>query len=255
MFFPIKDDDRALSKPAVVTHCLFWSNLVVFLYQLAHPEFTYAFSATPAEITSGVDLTGPVMIDVDGRTLEIPHAPGPSPLLLTLFSSMFMHGGFMHIASNMLYLWIFGDNVEHRFGSKRFLMFYLVAGLAGSFAHILFDTDSIIPTLGASGAISGILGAYIVLFPRNKVNCICMVFIVSIPAFIVIGLWAASQFMAGLGSIAVTSQAGGVAYLAHIGGFLAGVAMAMFAKRQIREEPDNILLRNYQQDATAKRLW
>jgi len=255
MFFPLRDDDRALSKPAIVTHVLFWLNIAVFVYQFLNPDFTYGFSAIPAEITGGVDFVEPVVVGEGDESFQIPHAPGPSPIFLTLITSMFMHGGFMHIAGNMLYLWIFGDNVEHRFGSRRFLVFYLVSGVIGSLAHVLFDSGSMIPSLGASGAISGVMGAYLVLFPRNKVTCLFLLFIVSLPAFAVIGGWAVTQVLGGIGSIAVTTQSGGVAYLAHIGGFIAGIALALVEKRRMPAEPDSVLYRYHRDDPTSRRLW
>ncbi len=168
---------------------------------------------------------------------------------------MFMHGGFAHIAGNMLYLWIFGDNVEHRFGHVRFLIFYLVSGLAASAAQIATGPDSVIPNLGASGAISGVLGAYIVLFPRNRVNAVFFVRIITVPAMLVIGMWAVMQFISGAGEIGQAGQAGGVAYAAHIGGFIAGVLMGLLSRKILVEEPDSVLYRQYKQDSRAHRLW
>src|SRR5690606_13818873 len=127
-------------------------------------RFTYAFSAVPFEITQGVDLVGPQPIPIDGQVFEIPHEPGPDPIWITLLTSMFMHGGWLHLAGNMLFLWIFGDNVEHRIGHVPFAVFYVVAGLIAALAQILVAPESIIPILGASGAISGVLGAYLVMF-------------------------------------------------------------------------------------------
>lgn len=255
MLFPISDDNRGISSPVFVTYLLLAANVLVFLYQLANPGFTYGWSVVPAEILSGEDITRPVLIRVDGQTLEIPHAPGPSPVFLTLISSMFMHGGFGHIAGNMLYLWIFGDNVEHRFGHLRFIAFYLISGLAATAAQIATDPQSIIPNLGASGAISGILGAYLVLFPHNRVNAVFFYQIITVPAIFVIGMWAFTQFVSGVGSIAVTEQTGGVAYMAHIGGFIAGVVMGILCRLTMKEEPDSVLLRQYRQDTQSRRWW
>jgi membrane associated rhomboid family serine protease len=144
---------------------------------------------------------------------------------LTLFTSMFMHAGWVHLGGNMLYLWIFGDNVEDRFGHIKFTIFYLVCGLAATFAQLAFSLGSKVPNLGASGAIAGVLGAYILLFPKGKVKVLQGQQVIKVPALIVIGLWIALQFFSGIGSIANTAQTGGVAYMAHIGGFLAGFAL------------------------------
>ena len=179
MLFPISDDNSEVDGPAYVTWTLLALNIVVFLYQMSDESFTYAWSIIPKEITTGVDITSPTTISIRGRESVIPHQPGPPIIYLTLLSAMFMHGGIAHIVGNMLYLWIFGDNVEHRFGPLLFLSFYLVSGLIGSFAQILMTPESQIPNLGASGAIFGVLGAYMVLFPRNKVNVIVAYFIVS----------------------------------------------------------------------------
>lgn len=228
MIFPISDDDRHLMHPAWVSIGLLVANVALFLWQLANPAFTYGWSVIPAEITGGRDLVGTATMNIGGQTVGIPQAPGPVPIYLTLFSAMFMHGGWAHLGGNMLYLWIFGDNVEHRFGAVKFLVFYLVSGIVATFAQIATDPQGVIPNLGASGAISGVLGAYLVLFPRNRVNAVFIFRIVSLPAIFVIGMWAFLQFINGAGAIAATEQTtGGVAYTAHIGGFVAGVAMGL----------------------------
>ena len=188
--------------------------VVFFLLQGAggNEVFTYGWSAVPQEITTGVDLIQPETVIVNGERHMIPQEPGPFPIYLTLLSSMFMHGGFMHLFGNLLYLWIFGDNVEHRFGTIPFLCFYIVSGLAASFSQILLDPDSIIPTLGASGAISGVMGAYLVLFPKNKVRAILLYFVVSVPAIVAIGFWIVMQFVGGWGTLMAAEQStGGVA--------------------------------------------
>ncbi len=239
MFFPLSDDDRQLMHPAWVTIGLIIANALVFLYQLVDPEFTFGFSFVPAEITTGTDLVEPVPVPLDGQTVEIPQAPGPTPIYLTLLTAMFMHGGWGHIGGNMLYLWIFGDNVEHRFGAWRFLFFYLVSGFAGSAAQIAIGPDSVIPNLGASGAISGVLGAYMVLFPRNQVHCIILFRLVSVPAILVLGLWIVLQLVSGGSQIVSGEQnAGGVAYAAHVGGFVAGVIAGALARLGMDDEPD-----------------
>ncbi|MGH2489728.1 MAG: rhomboid family intramembrane serine protease, partial [Candidatus Limnocylindria bacterium] len=181
-------------------------------------------SAVPLEITTGQDLVNPRDITVGGQTLQVPQSPGPVPIQLTLLSSMFMHAGWLHLAGNMLFLWVFGDNVEHRAGPIPFLIAYLVAGLVGSLAQILSDPSSPIPSLGASGAISGVLGAYLVLFPRNRVTVFLFRFVTQVPALAAIGLWIIFQLINGLGAAVISSETvGGVAYLAHIGGFAAGL--------------------------------
>ena len=216
--FPLGDENEPGHGLAWVTLGLIAINVAVFLLLQqagANNDFTYGFSAVPFEITHNVDL-----VRSQGG---IPQAPGPDPIYFTLLSSMFMHGGWLHIGGNMLFLWIFGDNVEHRVGHLTYLVFYLVAGVIASLAQILVNTDSAIPSLGASGAISGVLGAYVVMFPGNRVTVFVFRFLTQVPAVAAIGIWALLQFINGFGSIAVSQETGGVAYMAHIGGFVAGV--------------------------------
>lgn len=254
MFFPLSDDDRDLVKPAYVTWVLLLLNVALFAYQSLNPEFTAGYAAVPEEITSGKDLVGEVPLDLgNGQVVALPHAPGPTPIYLTLLTAMFMHGGLMHLGGNMLFLWIFGDNVEHRFGSLRFLLFYLVSGLVASFAQILLDPSSVVPTLGASGAISGVLGAYLVLFPHNKVNAFFFFRIITVPAFVVLIMWAVMQLLGGFGSIG--AKGGGVAYAAHIGGFVAGVVLALAMRARLKDEPDSVLARAARRDPSDRRLW
>ena len=241
--FPISDENERGHGPAFVSLAFIALNIFVFLVlqgagaSQEGAEFTYGFSAVPYEITTGEDLTAPETITVEGRPVQVPQEPGPEPIFVTLLTSTFMHGGWLHLGGNMLFLWIFGDNVEHRIGHGLYLAFYLLAGVIASFAQILVDTGSVIPTLGASGAISGVLGAYLMMFPTNRVLVIFFRFPVWVPAIVAIGLWAAFQFVNGLGAIAVTEEtAGGVAYMAHIGGFVAGV-VAGIAFRVIFHEP------------------
>jgi membrane associated rhomboid family serine protease len=240
--FPIGDENERGHGPAFVSLAFIAINIAVFLFlqgagaSTEGAEFTYGYSAVPYEITTGVDLTEPEPITIDGQTVPVPQEPGPTPIWLTLFSSIFMHGGWLHLAGNMLFLWIFGDNVEHRVGHVPYLLFYLAAGVIASFAQILIDTDSIIPTLGASGAISGVLGAYLVMFPTNRVTVFIFRFLLPVPAIVAIGMWAVLQFINGFGAIAVTEQTGGVAYMAHIGGFVAGVVAGLLF-RMVFNEP------------------
>ena len=260
MLFPISDDDRRLSGPALVTWALLAANVAMFLVQMADPEFTYAWSTVPFEITTGQDIANSAPLDVAGdfTAADIPQRPGPGPapfVYLTLLTSMFMHGGFGHIFGNMLYLWIFGDNVEHRFGHTAFLAFYLVSGLVASGAQIALDPDGLVPSLGASGAISGVLGAYLVLYPRNKVNAIFFVRVVSVPAIVVLGLYIVMQFVNGWGSFFATEQTGGVAYAAHIGGFVAGVAMGLVFRARGTKEHESVLSPAIRSDPRNRALW
>jgi len=198
--FPIGDDNSARRSVPVVTFGLIALNLVFFLVEL-----------------SGGDAFIMQWAFVPGRFMADPAAD-----FLTLFTSMFMHAGWVHLGGNMLYLWIFGDNVEDRFGAVQFLLFYLLAGLGATFTQLMFSVDSNIPNLGASGAIAGVLGAYILLFPQARVSVLQGQRIIPVPALMVIGLWFVLQLFNGLGSISATSDTGGIAYMAHIGGFVAG---------------------------------
>ena len=257
MLFPISDDDREVTTTAFVTYSLVAANVLIFLIQMSNPEFTYGWSVIPREITTGVDLVEPqVMVSQGQRPIEIPQSPGPSFIWLTLITSMFMHGGFGHIAGNMLYLWIFGNNVEHRFGHAWFLVFYLLAGLVGSVAQIALSPSSVVPNLGASGAIAGVMGAYLVLFPHNRVNSVFLYNVITVPAILVLGMWIAMQLVSSVGSIAeTTTSVGGVAYMAHVGGFIAGASAAILCRMQMREEPDTVLSRQYRNDPRSHRLW
>jgi membrane associated rhomboid family serine protease len=236
--FPIGDENEPGRGPALFSLAFIAINIAVFL-MLQVPEmdsasqpFTYGYSVIPLEITEGRDLTRPVAVEIGGRSGLVPQAPGPEPIQLTLLTSMFMHGGWLHLLGNMLFLWIFGDNVEHRVGHIPYALFYLAAGVIASFAQIAVQPDSVIPTLGASGAISGVLGAYLIMFPRNRVTVVILRFIpIQVPAIVAIGMWAVFQFINGLGSIAVTEQTtGGVAYMAHIGGFVAGLVFGFVGR-------------------------
>jgi membrane associated rhomboid family serine protease len=224
---PIQDENIPGRGPAYITLAAITINVLVFVFlQLPDEAFTYAWAAVPREITSGNDIVG--RVPVDGFFIEL--GPSPEPIHLTLISSMFMHGGWLHLAGNMLFLWIFGDNVEHAMGHIPFLVFYLAAGIVATMAHVLFEPDSIIPLVGASGAISGVLGAYLVMFPRNRVLLFVFRFFIWVPAIVAIGIWALFQFISGIGQIAATEQTAGVAYLAHIGGFVAGVVAGLGAR-------------------------
>lgn len=234
---PVGDESHPRGGIPLVNLAIIAINLAVFfLLQLPDEAFTMAYSAIPHEITTGEDLIGPVPIQLpDGSVETLPHADGPDPLQLTLLTSIFMHGGIAHLGGNMLFLFIFGDNVERAFGPLLYSAFYLVTGIVASLAHVMFNSASIIPSLGASGAISGVLAGYLVLFPSNRVKVMVLMrfvpFVMTVPALVMIGLWALFQFVAGFGELGVaTEQTGGVAYMAHIGGFVAGIVLAFLLK-------------------------
>ncbi len=257
MLFPISDDDSRLGRPAFVTLAFLAINVLVFVVFQGlggNERFTYGWSVVPQEIVTGTDITTPTTFWVAGQQVQIPQAPGPIPIYFTIISAMFMHGGLGHIGGNLLYLWIFGDNVEHRFGHLAFFGFYIVSGIVATFAQIALDPGSLIPNLGASGAISGVMGAYLVLFPRNRVHAILFFRVVRIPAMLALGVWIVFQLFGGFGSIS-GEQAGGVAYGAHIGGFLAGVIMAFVLRRVIPERTNDVLVRSMARDPKTKRLW
>ena len=200
---PIGDDDSARRTVPLITYVLVALNVLFFFVEL-----------------SGGDAFIMKWAFVPSRFLANPSGDSP-----TLFTSMFMHGGWLHLGGNMLYLWIFGDNVEDRFGHIKFTVFYLLCGLAATVAQLAFTLGSNVPNLGASGAIAGVLGAYILLFPQGSVKVLQGQQVIQVPALIVIGIWIILQFFSGIGSIANTAQTGGVAYMAHIGGFLAGFVL------------------------------
>jgi membrane associated rhomboid family serine protease len=201
---PLSDDNSDRERWPIVTAVLIALNVVVFLYETSLGER---------------DLTRFIY-----RWAVVPGALVP----VTLLTSMFLHGGWGHLLGNMLYLWIFGDNVEDRFGRAPFVLFYLAAGVAGSLAQILVDPHSTVPNLGASGAISGVLGAYIVMFPRKRVRALFVFFVLDVPAYVVLGLWIGTQLISEFGALRMAHGAtsGGVAYMAHVGGFTLGALAA-----------------------------
>jgi membrane associated rhomboid family serine protease len=239
MVFPIGDDNSGRQTTPVVNYVLIAVNVLVFvLFQGlgSNDRFTYAWSTVPAEIVSGRDITTQdrvVRVEPTNQRMQIPGLqPTPGSVYLTLLTSMFMHGGFMHLFGNMLFLWIFGDNLEDRLGRVRYLIFYLLCGILASLAHV-FSTlafsgggsGMLVPSLGASGAISGVLGGYVLLFPHNRVNVILVRVVTQVPAYVALGLWFLFQFVSGLGILGGGAQEGGVAYAAHIGGFIAGLLL------------------------------
>jgi membrane associated rhomboid family serine protease len=239
MLFPIADENSDRRTTPIVNYVLIGINLLVFVFLQglgSNENFTYAYSTVPAEIISGRDITTPNRVlehPVTGQVVEIPGLqPTLIPVWFTLITSLFMHGGIAHLLGNMLFLWIFGDNIEDRLGHVRYIIFYLVCGVLASLAHVFTtvalaagDASLLIPSLGASGAISGVLGGYLLLFPTKKVVVLISWFVTAVPAFIAIGLWFVFQIINSLGMLGSGSQAGGVAYAAHIGGFVAGLVL------------------------------
>jgi len=203
--FPIGDDNSSRRTVPLVTYALIVLNVLFFFVELSGGEaFIEKWAFVPSRFLAN-----------------------PGGDFLTILTSMFMHAGWVHLGGNMLYLWIFGDNVEDRFGHLKFSIFYLLCGAAATFAQLAFSTGSNVPNLGASGAIAGVLGAYILMFPQGKVNVLMGRGVIPMPALVVIGLWIVLQLFSGFGSIANAAQAGGgVAYMAHIGGFAAGLVLA-----------------------------
>ena len=237
MLLPIGDDNTAINKTPLVTYALIAANVLVWvlLQQMSgNSDFTYAYATVPAEILTGTDIVTKAYTEVDpytGIKYLIPALqPTNIPVYFTLFTAMLMHGSWMHLLGNLLYLFIFGDNLEHRLGKGRYLIFYLLTGVIASLSHVFstyfLQQSSIIPSLGASGAISGVLGGYLILFPKLKVKAFFIFRIITIPASLALGVWIAFQIISGLGG-----GGGGVAYAAHIGGFLAGILLIKFFDR------------------------
>lgn len=215
---PIKDRNPTYRAP-VINISIIILNIAFFLYEVSlGPEleqFFYRFGVVPQAITSAV-----YSANIGLGTI------------LPLFSSMFLHGGWLHLGGNMLYLWIFGDNVEDKLGHGRYVLFYILCGLTASLAHIIIDPRSEMPTVGASGAISGVLGAYLLMFPRARVVTLIPIFVflqvAELPALVVLGFWFILQFLNGVVSLGYeTGGMGGVAWWAHIGGFIAGLVLVV----------------------------
>ncbi|MGN6492409.1 MAG: rhomboid family intramembrane serine protease [Agriterribacter sp.] len=250
MLLPIGDDNSDRTITPYINYTLIAVNILVFIFFQGFGNdlaFTYAFSTVPAEIITGMDIVTQSYVEVDpntGMSFNVPGLqPTPVPVYFTLVTSMFMHGGWAHLAGNILYLGIFGDNIENRLGHFRYLIFYFVCGIIASLSHVfstvLLHQNSLVPSLGASGAISGVLGAYLLLFPGRKVHAFLLWFIISIPAVLALGVWIAFQVISGLGMLG-GGESGGVAYAAHIGGFLAGfLLIKMFdpVKLKVASEP------------------
>ena len=230
---PLSDPDIRRRTFPFVTITILALNVLVFLYQLTLNDlalfrFTYQFAVIPFEV-SGRGEIGIVPVLV-GQSVERIDLTSPIPTWATVFTSMFMHGGFMHIAGNMLFLWVFGDNIEDKLGHVKYLAFYILAGTAAALAQVLVNPDSQVPMVGASGAIAGVLGAYLVFYTRSRIHTLVFLgFFVTharVPAIFMIGFWALLQFFNGFISLGVQTSGGGVAYVAHIGGFVVGVGVA-----------------------------
>ncbi len=229
---PIGDDNSDRHRTPYVTWVLIAANLFVFVVLQgmgSNQRATLAYATIPAEILTGRDIAEVIPVrDPYGRVVDqVEILPTPIPVYLTLLTAMFMHGGFAHLFGNMLYLWIFGDNLEDAMGHVRYLAFYLATGIAAGLAHVLvtavLGNNTLIPCIGASGAISGVLGGYIVLFPKKRVRVIWLYQILHVPAIFTIGIWFVFQLVSGAGTLG--GDVGGVAYGAHIGGFLAGMLL------------------------------
>lgn len=213
---PLRDDIPSTKTP-VITVGLIVINVVVYVYQrfsgMGLEMWAWQFGLIPSELTTGIEQTPELS----------------APVTLNLFSSMFLHGGFFHLAGNMLYLWIFGDNVEDRLGHTGFLMFYLVCGVAAALYFIWTAPHLRVPLVGASGAIAGVLGAYLLSYPRARIATLIFfgffIRVIYIPALIVLGLWFLLQIFSGLPSLGAAEQSGGTAFFAHVGGFIAGMLL------------------------------
>ena len=222
MFIPLKDLNPSRSYP-FINITLILANIAAFIYELGQQAtlsprtfeaFMLPYSTVPARFPSFLA----------GHT-------GFEAAFLPLVTSMFLHQGFLHLGGNMLFLWIFGDNVEDYFGHFTYLLFYLVCGIGAGLLHIVFNLHSTIPAIGASGAISGVMGAYILFYPRARILTLVFIFPIPVPAVLFLGLWFVLQFLDGLNTIG-HKVTGGVAVWAHIGGFLLGMLLASFARRE-----------------------
>jgi membrane associated rhomboid family serine protease len=251
MVFPISDDNSDRRITPIVNYALIALNIFVFaVFQRfgENDELVYKLSTVPAEIKTGKDVVTEDRVVVDPDTGERVTVPGlkptPIPVYLTILTSMFMHGGIAHLLGNMWFLWIFGDNVEDRMGHVRYLIFYLLTGIVASLSHVAMNLNgpgSLIPSLGASGAISGVMGAYLALSPTRRVYVFILRVLVEVPGYVAVGLWFLFQLVSSI--LGGGSGGSGVAYAAHIGGFIAGVLLAkpfligLTAQQTERPEP------------------
>jgi len=231
MFLPLRDHNPTRTKP-FVTLALIALNLLIWFIEVSRgngmSEFVARWGATPYELTHLQDLVGQV------RGTQLVHVQGPPVLWVTIFTSMFLHGGWLHILFNMLFLWIFGNNVEDTLGHFRYLGLYLLWGVMAAGLHVAIDPDSIVPMVGASGAISGVLGAYLILFPHARVTCLLFlgffVQLLEVPALVLIIVWAVLQIFGGL--VDRAGHGGGTAYWAHVGGLASGYFITRVVARE-----------------------
>jgi membrane associated rhomboid family serine protease len=221
MIFPIGDVNVERGHPPLLTYIFIALNIVVYLFefslgQAAQNQFVTTYGNIPSEIMVGKDL-------------------------YTLLTSLFLHGGWMHLIGNMLFLWVFADNIEATIGHFKFFLFYILGGIAASYGQALMDTASNIPSVGASGSISACLGAYLVMFPKSQIKVLFLIFFRTfyVSAIYFLGIWIVQQFISGFGSLAAaTGQQGGVAYWAHIAGFVFGVLAGFLFKNQVKYNPE-----------------
>ncbi|GEO10140.1 rhomboid family intramembrane serine protease [Segetibacter aerophilus] len=248
MLLPIGDDNRDRKITPVINYLLITLNIFAFIYWQRLGQdlpVTFGYATVPGEILTGTDIITDTKVLTDPYTGQDLQLPGlqrtPVPVFLTLITSMFMHGGIAHLLGNMLFLWIFGDNIENSLGHIKYLAFYLLCGILASLSHVfatlILGQNLLIPSLGASGAISAVLGGYMLLFPTRGVHVwLFLFFVVTIPAFIVVGLWFVFQVLNGLGTLG-GEEAGGIAYAAHIGGFVSGLFLVKsFIKKAPRRK-------------------
>ena len=236
MFIPLGDDNSRVQITPYIVWALVALNAYAWVLELLRGDsFVASYAAVPFVLSTGRDLVSPAVVSFGGKRIPIPQAPGPDPIYLTLITSMFLHGSWMHIIGNMVYLLIFGDQIEARFGHIRFLLFYLLAGVVAGLAQVWAEPNSVLPCVGASGAIAGVLGAYLVLHPHNSVRVLMYNSVVHMPAVIVLGLWGVMQVIGHMGA---PGQHGGVAYMAHIGGFAVGIFVSGFARMMGRGGTD-----------------
>jgi len=218
---PIGDDNTGRTITPYINYLLIAVNIFVFVFAQGlgtNEAFLMSYATVPKEILTNRDIIGGGL------------QPTPIPVYGTIFTAMFMHGGIAHIAGNMMYLWIFGDNLENVMGHFKYLVFYLLCGVLATLAHVFTSAFTgsglYIPSLGASGAISGVLGAYMILFPKNSIRMLVIPFVIRVNAFIALGLWIVLQIIDGMGALG--REDAGVAYAAHIGGFIAGILLVRF---------------------------
>ena len=224
---PLRDTNPT-NKTPVITITLIVLNVLIYLYE-------WLISTEPAQMMAFFDQWAII-------PTQLTHNFGPEAI--TLFSAMFLHGSWVHLGGNMLYLWIFGDNIEDRMGKGRFIVFYLLSGLAASAAQIIIDPNSSTPNVGASGAIAGVLGGYLILYPTARILTLVFRFLTQVPAYVVLGFWFVLQLFQGIGSLSVVTDAqeGGIAFFAHIGGFVAGMILVkpFLLRRNSRRQDDRL---------------